>query len=62
MKTIAVYAGRPHSMHLAEVPMSALTDIPGGRGVLVKLLRHLTGDKEAIKVYIEVATGEREHE
>ena len=39
MKAIAVYPGMPHSMHLEEVPMPALTDIPDGRGVLVKVLR-----------------------
>ena len=39
MKAIAVYPGRPHSMHLEEVPMPAVTDIPDGRGVLVKVLR-----------------------
>ena len=35
MKAIAVYPGMPHSMHLEEVPMPAVTDIPDGRGVLV---------------------------
>src|SRR5919198_1178179 len=39
MKAIAVYPGMPHSMHLEEVPMPAVTDIPEGRGVLVKVLR-----------------------
>jgi threonine dehydrogenase-like Zn-dependent dehydrogenase len=39
MKAIAVYPGKPHSMHLEEVPMPRLTDIPDGRGVLVKVLR-----------------------
>src|ERR671929_1301729 len=39
MKAIAVYPGMPHSMHLEEVPMPAVTDIPDGRGVLVKVLR-----------------------
>src|SRR5438067_2610381 len=39
MRAIAVYPGMPHSMHLEEVPMPAVTDIPDGRGVLVKVLR-----------------------
>src|SRR5918911_5546835 len=39
MKAIAVYPGMPHSMLLEEVPMPAVTDIPDGRGVLVKVLR-----------------------
>ncbi len=39
MKAIAVYPGRANSMHLEEAPEPELTDIPGGRGVLVKVLR-----------------------
>src|SRR5262249_41147258 len=39
MKAIAVYPGRPNSMHLEEVPMPGVNDIPDGRGVLVKVLR-----------------------
>jgi glucose 1-dehydrogenase len=39
MKAIAVYPGKPDSAHLAELPMPTLDDIPGGRGVLVRLLR-----------------------
>lgn len=39
MKAIAVYPGKPHSMHLEEVPMPRVTDIPNGNGVLVKVLR-----------------------
>lgn len=39
MKAIAVYAGKPNSMHLEEVPMPGVTDIPNGQGVLVKVLR-----------------------
>jgi hypothetical protein len=35
MKAIAVYPGKPGSMHVEEVPMPAVTDIPHGRGVLV---------------------------
>ena len=39
MKAIAVYPGKPNSMHLEEVPMPKVTDIPNGQGVLVKVLR-----------------------
>ncbi len=39
MKAIAVYPGKPHSMHLEDVPMAKITAIPNGQGVLVKVLR-----------------------
>src|SRR5205807_1848246 len=39
MKAIAVYPGKANSTHLAELPKPALSDVPGGRGVLVRLLR-----------------------
>ncbi len=39
MKAIAVYPGKPGSVHLADLPVPELDDIPGGRGVLVRLLR-----------------------
>jgi threonine dehydrogenase-like Zn-dependent dehydrogenase len=39
MKAIAVYPGKTHSMHLEDVPMPKVTDIPNGQGVLVKVLR-----------------------
>src|SRR5947209_18879484 len=39
MKAIAVYPGKPHSMHLEDVPMPKITDIPNGQGVLVKVPR-----------------------
>lgn len=39
MKAIAVYPGEPNSMHLEEIPEPKITDIPAGRGVLVKVLR-----------------------
>src|SRR6266699_2940079 len=39
MKAIAVYPGKPNSMHLEEIPMPKVTDIPKGQGVLVKVLR-----------------------
>jgi len=39
MKAIAVFPGRPDSVHLAELPKPSLRDVPNGRGVLVKVLR-----------------------
>ena len=39
MKAIAVFPGKPNSVHLAELPKPSVGDIPNGRGVLVKLLR-----------------------
>ncbi|MCG3119681.1 MAG: putative zinc-type alcohol dehydrogenase-like protein YdjJ [bacterium] len=39
MKAIAVLPGKPNSMHLREVPKPKVSDIPNGRGVLVKVLR-----------------------
>ena len=39
MKALAVIPGRAHSLHLIEVPKPALEDVPGGRGVLVRVLR-----------------------
>jgi glucose 1-dehydrogenase len=39
MKAIAVYPGKPNSIHLAELPKPSLADVPNGRGVLVKVLR-----------------------
>src|ERR1051325_11548582 len=39
MKAIAVHPGKPNSIHLREIPEPSLTDVPNGRGVLVKVLR-----------------------
>ncbi|HSL23865.1 MAG TPA: glucose 1-dehydrogenase [Vicinamibacterales bacterium] len=39
MKAIAVLPGRPNSVHLAELPKPSVSDVPNGRGVLVKVLR-----------------------
>ena len=39
MKAVAVIPGKPDSMHLREVPRPRVDEIPGGRGVLVKVLR-----------------------
>jgi threonine dehydrogenase-like Zn-dependent dehydrogenase len=39
MKAIAVHPGQPNSMHLKDVAEPRLSDIPDGRGVLVRVLR-----------------------
>jgi glucose 1-dehydrogenase len=39
MKAVAVRPGVPNSMHLAQLPKPSVSDIPEGRGVLVKVLR-----------------------
>ncbi|HET6884482.1 MAG TPA: glucose 1-dehydrogenase [Pirellulales bacterium] len=39
MKAIAVRPGTPNSVHLADLPKPKLADIPGERGVLVKVLK-----------------------
>src|SRR5215213_8074008 len=39
MKAIAVYPGKPGSVHLAELQAPSLSEIPNGRGVLVRVLR-----------------------
>jgi threonine dehydrogenase-like Zn-dependent dehydrogenase len=39
MKAIAVYPGRPNTVHLAELPKPSVDEIPEGRGVLVRVLR-----------------------
>ena len=39
MKAIAVLPGKPDSVHLAELPKPSVEEVPGGRGVLVKVLR-----------------------
>ena len=39
MRAIAVFPGTPGSVHLTELPEPSLDDIPGGRGVRVKVLR-----------------------
>ena len=39
MKAIAVYPGKPNSVHLAELPKPSVEDISNGRGVLVRVLR-----------------------
>ena len=39
MKAISVFPGKPNSVHLAELNKPSVSDIPNGRGVLVKILR-----------------------
>src|SRR6266516_3959588 len=39
MKAIAVHPGQPNSMHLRDVPEPGVDQVPGGRGVKVKVLR-----------------------
>lgn len=39
MKAIAVLPGKPNSVHLTDLQMPRITDIPNGRGVLVEILR-----------------------
>src|SRR6266850_2386710 len=39
MKAVAVRPGVPNSMHLAQLPKPSVSEIPEGRGVLVKVLR-----------------------
>jgi threonine dehydrogenase-like Zn-dependent dehydrogenase len=39
VKAVAVYPGIPNSIHLEDIPSPRVTDIPEGRGVLVRVLR-----------------------
>ena len=39
MKAIAVFPGKPNTVHLAEMPKPSVNEISNGRGVLVKVLR-----------------------
>jgi glucose 1-dehydrogenase len=39
MKAIAVHPGKPGSVHLADLAKPRVSDIPNGRGVLVRVLR-----------------------
>jgi threonine dehydrogenase-like Zn-dependent dehydrogenase len=39
MKAIAVFPGKPNSVHLADLSKPDLNDVPNGRGVLVRVLR-----------------------
>lgn len=39
MRAIAVFPGKPGSVHLADLPMPNVREVPNGRGVLVRVLR-----------------------
>ena len=39
MKAVAVFPGKPDSVHLTEMPRPSIQEVPDGRGVLVKVLR-----------------------
>jgi len=39
MKAVAVHPGKAGSAHLADIPEPSLSDVPDGRGVLVRILR-----------------------
>lgn len=39
MKAIAVFPGKPNTVHLAKMPNPTVDEVPNGRGVLVKVLR-----------------------
>src|SRR5215212_886379 len=39
MKAIAVTPGKPDSVRLVEMPAPEVSDVPNGRGVLVRVLR-----------------------
>ena len=39
MKAIAVFPRKPDSVHLAELPRPSVDDVPGGRGVLIRVLK-----------------------
>jgi len=46
MKAVAVFPGKPDSIHLADLPAPSFDDVPGGCGVLVEGLRVDGTDKE----------------
>jgi glucose 1-dehydrogenase len=39
MRAVAVTPGKRNSIHLAEIPKPSVDEIPGGKGVLVQVLR-----------------------
>jgi len=39
MKAVAVLPRNPGSVHLADLPRPSVSDVPGGRGVLIRVLR-----------------------
>lgn len=38
IKAVAVTSGKPNTIHLRNVPKPQVDDVPGGRGVLIKIL------------------------
>jgi threonine dehydrogenase-like Zn-dependent dehydrogenase len=39
MKAIAVYPGKPNSVHLEDIPRPQVNEVPDGKGVLVRVLK-----------------------
>src|SRR3954466_816150 len=39
MRAVAVYPGKPNSVHLADLPKPRVEDVAGARGVLVRVLK-----------------------
>src|SRR3954467_3368494 len=39
MKAVAVTPGKKNSVHLEDIPRPKVTDVPGGKGVLVRVLK-----------------------
>ena len=39
MKAVAVYPGKPSSVHMAELAKPSVDDVPDGRGVLIRILK-----------------------
>src|SRR5262250_41425 len=39
VKAVAVIPGKANTIHLREVPKPKVEDVPGGRGVLIRILR-----------------------
>jgi hypothetical protein len=50
MKAIAVTPGRADSVHLVEMQTPKASDVPGGRGVLVRVLSSVTGGDRRIEI------------
>ena len=39
MKAVAVTPGKPHSVHLRDIPTPSVDQFPNGKGVLVRILK-----------------------
>lgn len=39
MKAVAVFPGKPHSVHLEDIPKPSVDDVADGKGVLVRVLK-----------------------